>query len=150
MAVMGAEVLAETLDGLKAASILPREQDNAASCYAPMLKKEDGLIVWTRDAHAIHNQVRGMSVWPGAYTFMDGQTLKICRTRVGSGSGQPGTVLRAAKGALEIACLTGSLIIEELQTAGKKRLDSASFLAGCPVSEGSRLGGESSGGDRQQ
>jgi methionyl-tRNA formyltransferase len=91
-----------------------------------------------------------MSVWPGAYTFMDGQMLKICRTRVGSGSGQPGTVLRAARGTLEIACLTGSLIIEELQTAGKKRLDSASFLAGCPVSEGSLLGGETSGGDRQQ
>lgn len=150
MSVMGAELLAETLDGLKAASIPPREQDNAISCYAPMLKKEDGLIVWSRDASAIHNQVRGMSVWPGAYTFMDGQTLKIYRTRVANGNGQPGTVLRAAKGTLEIACLTGSLIIEELQTAGKKRLDPASFLAGCPVSEGSRLGSETDCGDKQQ
>ena len=150
MSMMGAELLAETLDGLKAASIPPREQDNAISCYAPMLKKEDGLIAWSSDARAIHNQVRGMSVWPGAYTFMDGQMLKIYRTRVGSGSGQPGTVLRAAKGTLEIACLTGSLIIEELQIAGKKRLDPASFLAGCPVSEGSRLGSETGGGDRQQ
>jgi methionyl-tRNA formyltransferase len=74
--------------------------------------------------------------------------LKIHRTRVGDGMGQPGTVLRAAKGTFEIACLTGSLIIEELQTAGKKRLDSASFLAGYPIAEGSRLDGD--GGDRQQ
>jgi len=150
MSVMGAHLLAETLDGLKAASIAPQEQDDALSCYAPLLKKEDGLIDWTRDARAIHNQVRGLSVWPGAYTLMDGQVLKIYRTRVGTGSGQPGTVLRAAKGTLEVACLTGSLLIEELQTAGKKRLDSASFLAGCPVAEGSLLGGETSGGDRQQ
>ncbi|GFE59828.1 methionyl-tRNA formyltransferase [Geobacter sp. AOG2] len=149
MSVMGAQLLAETLDGLHTASISPREQDNALSCYAPMLKKEDGLIDWCRDARAIHNQVRGLSVWPVAYTLMDGQALKIYRTRVGTGNGQPGTVLRAAKGTFEVACLTGSLIIEELQTAGKKRLDSASFLAGCPVLEGSRLGGETGGGDRQ-
>ena len=150
MSMMGAQLLVETLDGLKAASIPPREQDNTIFCYAPMLKKEDGLIAWSSDASAIHNQVRGMNVWPGAYTFMDGQMLKIYRTRVGSGSGQPGVVLRAAKGTLEIACLTGSLIIEELQIAGKKRLDSASFLAGCPVSEGFRLGSETGSGDRQQ
>ncbi|KAB0671900.1 methionyl-tRNA formyltransferase [Oryzomonas sagensis] len=147
MSVMGAQLLAETLDGLKTTSIPPREQDNAVSCYAPMLKKEDGLIDWSRDARAIHNQVRGLSVWPGAYTFMDGHVLKIYRTRVGNGSGQPGAVLRAAKGAFEIACLTGSIIIEELQTAGKKRLDAASFLAGYPVSEGSLLGIETSGGE---
>lgn len=150
MSVMGAQLLAETLDGLKIASIPPRDQDNAISCYAPMLKKEDGLITWSRDARTIHNQVRGMCVWPGAYTFMDDQMLKIYRTRVAAGSGQPGTVLRAAKGTLEIACLAGSLIIEELQTAGKKRLDSASFLAGYPLSEGFRLGSETSDGDRPQ
>lgn len=149
MSMMGAELLAETLDGLNASSISPQEQDNAISCYAPMLKKEDGLIVWSRDARAIHDQVRGMSVWPGAYTFMDGQTLKICRTRVGNGKGLPGAVLRAAKGTLEVACLTGSLIIEELQLAGKKRLDAASFLAGCPVAEGARLGDAAGDGDSQ-
>jgi len=150
MSALGAQLLAETLDGLKTGSIPPREQDNALSCYAPMLKKEDGLIDWSRDARTIHNQVRGLSVWPVASTLLDGQVLKIYRTRIGSGSGRPGTVLRAAKGAFEIACLTGSIIIEELQTAGKKRLDAASFLAGYPVSEGSLLGGETSRGERHQ
>ncbi|QEM69604.1 methionyl-tRNA formyltransferase [Geobacter sp. FeAm09] len=145
MAAMGAHLLAETLDGLKSGSVAPREQDNALSCYAPLLKKEDGLIDWSRDARAIHDQVRGLCVWPGAYTFMDGQVLKIFRTRTGSGSGQPGTVLRADKGAFEIACLTGSIIIEELQTAGKKRLDAASFLAGYPVAAGSLLGIDGNG-----
>lgn len=145
MAVMGAALLAETLDGLKAGAISPIQQDDALSCYAPMLKKEDGLINWYRDAVTIHNQVRGMAVWPGAYTYLDGQLLKLYRTRVGDGAGLPGSVLGAERGVLEVACLSGSIFIEELQLAGKKRLDAASFLAGCPVEKGALLGGSTNG-----
>jgi len=141
MAVMGAQLLAETLDGRLAGRITPEAQDDSITCYAPLLKKEDGLIDWQRSAREIHNQVRGMAVWPGAYTYLDGQTLKVYRTQVGEGSGAPGTVLRSSRGALEVACRTGSLYIRELQLAGKKRLDSASFLAGCPVATGVVLGG---------
>jgi methionyl-tRNA formyltransferase len=107
-----------------------------------MLKKEDGQINWNRDARSIYNQVRGLVVWPGAYTFLDGQVLKIYRTRVGTGSGLPGLVLQADKKGLEVACLTGSLIIEEVQLAGKKRLDVASFLSGYAVAAGTLLGTE--------
>jgi len=139
MSVMGAELLSETLDGLASGAIVPQEQDNTQSCYAPMLKKEDGQINWGRDARSIHNQVRGLVAWPGAYTWLDGQVLKIYRTRVSSGCGLPGQVLRAAKNGIEIACLTDSLILEEVQLAGKKRLDVASFLSGYPITEGTRL-----------
>ncbi|MBT1072123.1 methionyl-tRNA formyltransferase [Pelotalea chapellei] len=139
MATMGAELLAETVDGLKAGRLTPEQQDDKQTCYAPLLKKEDGLINWYRDARAIHNQVRGMVVWPGAYTFLQGQPLKIFRTRVAQGTGLPGSVLRASREGLEIACLSGSLVIEELQLAGKKRLDAASFLAGFPGLEGMLL-----------
>ncbi|HEX9078069.1 MAG TPA: methionyl-tRNA formyltransferase [Desulfuromonadaceae bacterium] len=140
MSVMGAALLAETLDGLTRGDIAPRPQDDSLTCYAPMLKKEDGLINWYRDAAVIHNQVRGMAVWPGAYTFVNGQLLKVFRTRVGGGTGLPGSVLRAGQGVIEVACLTGSIFIEELQLAGKKRLDAASFLAGCPLTPGMLLG----------
>jgi methionyl-tRNA formyltransferase len=140
MSVMGAELLSETLDGLAAGSIVPQVQDGAQSCYAPMLKKDDGQVDWCRDARSIHNQVRGLVVWPGAYTFLDGLVLKIYRARVGTGSGLPGQVLRADKKGLEVACLTGSLIIEEVQLAGKKRLDIASFLSGYAIAEGALLG----------
>lgn len=139
MSIMGAELLSETLDGLASGAIVPQEQDGAQSCYAPMLKKEDGQVDWCRDARSIHNQVRGLAVWPVAYTFLDGQVLKMYRSRVSAGSGLPGTVLRADKTGLEVACLTGSLIIEEVQLAGKKRLDAASFLSGYAVSEGTLL-----------
>jgi methionyl-tRNA formyltransferase len=141
MSLMGAELLSETLAGLASGSIVPQVQDGAQSCYAPMLKKEDGLVNWSRDAKSIHNQVRGLVAWPGAYTFLAGQVLKIYRSRIGTGSGQPGLVLMADKKGLEVACLTGSLIIEEMQLAGKKRLDAASFLSGFAIPAGTLLGG---------
>jgi methionyl-tRNA formyltransferase len=141
MSVMGAELLAETLDGLRDGRIVPVAQDDSLTCYAPMLRKEDGLIDWQRPARQIHNQVRGLAAWPGAQTFLNGQALKLFRTRVADGAGVPGTVLCSTGGMLEVACLDGSLLIQELQLAGKKRLDSASFLAGCPIAEGTLLGG---------
>ncbi len=140
MSVMGAELLAETMAGLKNGTVCPEPQDDALSCYAPMLKKEDGLIDWARPAFELHNQVRGLAAWPVAFTEMHGQVLKVYRTRIGNGIGLPGTVLHAAKGVLEVACQEGSLFLAELQLAGKKRLPVASFLAGCSISEGLVLG----------
>lgn len=145
MALLGADLLAETLVRLKEGSVTPKPQDDENTCYASMLKKEDGLINWHKDARAIHDQVRGMSVWPGAYTFLGEQVLKLFRTRVGGGSGTPGTVLQASKSLLEVACLSGSLIIQELQLSGKKRLDTGSFLAGFSIKAGMQLGAATSG-----
>ncbi len=139
MAEMGALLLVETLKSVKDGTVRPQPQDDKDSCYAAMLRKEDGIINWHKDARSIHNQVRGMSIWPGAYTAFDNQVLKIFRTRVGDGTGQPGTVLRASKGELEVACLNGSLYLLELQLAGKKRLDTVSFLSGCKIEPGTHL-----------
>ena len=146
MSTMGAELLSATLDGLAAGTVVPQAQDDSLSNYAPMLKKEDGRIDWNRSARCIHNRVRGLAVWPVACTVLDGQLLKVCRSRVADGSGQPGTVLRADKNGIEVACLDGSLIIEELQLAGKKRLDAASFLAGYAIPAGTMLTGDHDGG----
>ena len=146
MSAMGAELLSETLDGLAAGTIVPQGQDDSLSCYAPMLKKEDGRIDWHRDARSIHNQVRGLAVWPVAFTVLGDQVLKVYQTRTAGGSGLPGTVLRADKHGLEVACLKGSLIIEEMQLAGKKRLDAASFLAGHAVPAGALFSGDHDGG----
>lgn len=145
MAALGADLLAETLVRLKEGSITPQPQSDEDTCYASMLKKEDGLINWHKDARVIHDQVRGMSVWPGAYTYLGEQVLKLYRTRVGNGNGLPGTVLQASKGLLEVACLSGSLLIQELQLSGKKRLDTGSFLAGFPIKPGVILGMEAAG-----
>jgi methionyl-tRNA formyltransferase len=140
LAVIGAETLAETLDLLVAGRLAPEKQDDALSCYAPMLKKEDGLIDWDREPSAIRNLVRGLAPWPGASTFVDGKTLKICRCRVAGGSGTPGAVLQADRTGLVIACRDGALLIDELQLEGKKRLSARDFLAGYTIKPGSVLG----------
>jgi methionyl-tRNA formyltransferase len=104
-----------------------------------MLKKEDGLIDWNRPAPAIHNQVRGLDPWPGAYTVLDGEMLKLARTRPEPGSGAPGTVLEASPQGVRIACGEGTLLVRELQLPGKKRLPAADFLRGRPLPPGTVL-----------
>lgn len=140
LAALGAEALAETLDLLVTGRLVPEKQVDDLSCYAPMLKKEDGLIDWSRPAQAIKNLVRGMTPWPGAFTWLDARTLKIYRVTVAAGSGAPGTVLSADRSGLEVACGEGSLLIEELQLEGKKRLSAREFLAGYKIAPGTILG----------
>lgn len=139
MSQLGAELLGETLDGLKAGMITAQPQDDSKSCYAPLLKKEHGLIDWQRPAAELHNQVRGLSIWPGAVTLLEGAPLKLYRTSVGHGSGIPGSIIATGKNGIEVACGQGSLIIHELQAAGSKKMEAASFLAGHPLALGTML-----------
>jgi len=137
---IGAELLAETVDLAAQGRLVPEQQDDALTCYAPMLKKEDGLIDWGKDAPGIKNLVRGMTPWPGAYSYLDDKLLKVYRVQVASGTGTPGEVLRAGRDGIEVACASGSVIIHELQLEGKKRLPAAEFLAGCKLEPGAFLG----------
>ena len=140
LAVIGAEALEDTLDLLCAGKLVPEKQDDSSSCYAPLLKKETGLISWGMSPRDIRNLVRGLTPWPGAFTFLDGASLKICRALAAGGSGAPGTVISAGKDGIEVACSGGSIIIQELQLEGRKRLTAAEFLAGCKIPPGIVLG----------
>lgn len=144
LSILGAEALAETLDLLAAGKLVPEKQDDSLSCYASMLKKEDGLIDWNRDAQIIKNKVRGMSPWPGAFTYLDGKLVKIYRVRTKETlTGRvetAGTVLRADRDGIEVACAAGAIIIDELQLEGRKRLPAGEFLAGCKIAPGTVLG----------
>ena len=137
---LGADLLAETIDRIAAGGIVPEKQDDALTCYAPMLKKEDGLIDWSRDAAGIKNLVRGMTPWPGAFSHVEEKLLKVYRVQTGSGSGAPGEILSAGRDGIEVACGEGSVVIYELQLEGKKRLPAAEFLAGCKLVPGAFLG----------
>ncbi len=139
LALLGAETMAETLERLLAGTLAPEAQDDALSTYAPMLKKEDGRIDWRRSAAEIHNQVRGLDPWPGAYTALGGETLKIARTLPEHGKGEPGTVVAAGADGVRIACGQGILQVGELQLPGKKRLAAAEFLKGRPLPPGTRM-----------
>lgn len=140
LAVLGAAAMAETLDLLVAGLLVPEKQDDSLTNYAPMLKKEDGHIDWTKEPRTVKNLVRGLTPWPGAFTTLEDKALKICRVRTGEGHGTPGTILRADRSGLEIACGSGSLFIEELQLEGRKRLPVQEFLAGVKIAPGTVLG----------
>jgi methionyl-tRNA formyltransferase len=140
LSVLGADSLDETLDLLCTGNLAPEKQDDSLSCYAPMLRKENGLIDWDRDPQVIKNLVRGMTPWPGAFTYLDEKFLKIYRLRIGDGTGSPGTVLAVGKDGIEVACAGGSVILEEVQLEGKKRLPVREFLAGCRIDPGTILG----------
>ena len=121
LALLGRKAMEETLHQLCDGTLTPEPQDDALSSYAPMMKKEDGLIDWQQSAVAIHNHVRGLDPWPGAYTSLDGEVLKIAATAVDEDhSGLPGTILAADKTGVRIACGQGSLVVRELQLPGKK------------------------------
>jgi methionyl-tRNA formyltransferase len=104
-----------------------------------MLKKEDGLIDWNKSAGEIHNLVRGLDPWPGAYTHLGGEVLKIARTLPEPGEGEAGTLLSAGPEGVCIACGEGVLRVRELQLPGKRRLPAAEFLRGRSLSPGTRL-----------
>ncbi len=139
LAPLGAAALVETLDQLVAGRLQPEPQDDSRSCYAPLLKKEDGRIDWNLEPLALKNLIRGVTPWPGAYTYLAGKTLKLFKARIGNAKGIPGTVLKADRGGLEVACGNGSLIIDELQLEGKKRLPARDFFAGCSIPFGTIL-----------
>jgi methionyl-tRNA formyltransferase len=140
LAAIGADALAETLELLLAGKLVPEKQDDHLSCYAPMLKKEDGLIDWGKGAREIKNLVRGVTPWPGAFTYLHGRTVKVSRVSAAEGTGLPGTVLRADRRGIEVACGSDSVLIQELQMEGRKRLAATEFLAGYRIEPGTVLG----------
>jgi len=140
LAPLGAEAMQETLMQLCAGTLERVPQNDAESCYASLMKKEDGRIDWQLPALQIHNLVRGLDPWPSAYTALDGQVLKVAGTRVAEGSGDPGTVLDATPEGVLIACGEGALSVGRLQLPGKKMLAAGDFLRGRELPGGTRLG----------
>jgi methionyl-tRNA formyltransferase len=138
LAAMGAALLIETLERI--AVIAPQKQDAAQATYAPLLKKENGLIDWRQPAHAIHNRVRGFQPWPGAYTRFRSQQLHIWKSRATMrGPGVPGQLLLHP---LRAVCGEGALELIEVQLEGRKRIAGEAFANGQRVT-GSDILGES-------
>jgi methionyl-tRNA formyltransferase len=142
LAVIGAELLIETLDGLADGSLEAVPQNDRLATRAPMLKKEDGHVDWTRKAKAVWGQIRGMTPWPGAFTSLKGKRLKIHAAELVDHpkKGEPGEILEVTDDGLQVACGQGSLLIKDLQLEGGKRLAAAVFLKGHPLAPGERLG----------
>ncbi len=139
LAADGADLLSRTLNGLISGEITPTPQPAEGACYASMLDKSMCPVSWDKDAQALHNQVRGLNPWPVATCRAEDKTMKLYRTTVGGAtSAAAGTVV--ATSPLTVACGDGNtLIIEELQAEGSRRMAAADYLRGHPIMIGTVL-----------
>ena len=138
LAELGAEALAEAVDLLAAGNAVRTPQNGAESTYAPMLSKELSPVDWTRPAHAISCQVRGLIPWPCAVTdVIHGETMKLFSVEETGAetAAAPGTIVGAGKAGIDVACGDGKLLrITELQAQGGKRMTAGAYLLGHPIS----------------
>jgi methionyl-tRNA formyltransferase len=141
LAPLGAKLMLKTLHHLEAGLIYPEAQDHSLATLAPILKREDGWIDFSRDAKRIYDRWRGFQPWPGAHTLLRGKKLIVQRMHVaGVGSVEAGVVELRGE-ALLVGCGGGSLIcLDEVQMEGKRRMSAAEFLRGNQVRRGERLG----------
>ena len=143
MAVVGGEVLVETLKNIE--NLKPTPQNHEESTYAPMISKEMGNIDWSKPARVISKLVCGMNSWPLAYTFYQGCMMKVISARVGEdiNKGEIGEILGYEKDkGLRIKCGEGSLYITRVQFAGGKKMEISEYLKGHTLNAGEILRGE--------
>jgi len=130
MMLLGADVLEKTLCALFQGTLKRVPQADALSTYAPLLAKEMGRIDWQKSAREIHDLVRGLNSWPGAYSMLAGQKFKIWRTRVAEGTANPGEIISVTKKGLLVGTGEGLLEILELQAPSKKKMAAGDYMRG--------------------
>ncbi len=139
LAALGADALVETLDRIAHQDLVPTPQDGGRATFAPKVSRETARVNWNCDAEQLSRHVRAFDPWPGAWTTAPGAELKLFHATATDGNGAAGTVLRADQ-TLVVGCGSGALAIDEVQPAGKRRLATAEWLHGRPLSLGDRLG----------
>lgn len=130
---LGADLAVNTIKALEEGLVTPQKQDDSLSNYAPMLTKELCKIDWNKSAQEIHNQVRGLNPWPVATASVNGKRVKIFSTTLSDKNGCAGKVV--CENPLTIACGEGSVVINELQLEGKKRMNSQDFVRGYHINK---------------
>lgn len=135
LADMGPPALLSTLHMLASDNAEPEEQDNSLATYAHKLLKPEAAIHWQLDAVEIHRRIRAFNPFPVCNSLLhpagaESMVVKIYQAQLAKGKGEPGTILKADKTGIEVACGTGSIVISSLQIPGKKPMDAASFLNG--------------------
>ena len=140
LAELGAEVVVETVEHIAAGTVDTRVQDESRASAAPKIFKEDAHIDWSRTAQEVHNQVRGLSPYPAAWTMHGDTLLKIYRTCPAKGAGEPGEVLEASGECFVVACGERAVEVLEVQRQGKDKMNAEEFLRGYTFQPGDRLG----------
>ncbi len=137
LAVLGGELIVETLDKLKKGEITPQKQDESLATHTSKITKELCPIDFNKSAFEVHNKVRGLNPWPVAVTEISGKTVKVYSSRVSDMSGAAGTILSLKP--FVVACGDKSVELIEIQPQGKKRMTAQAFLAGHKLNIGDKL-----------
>jgi methionyl-tRNA formyltransferase len=137
LARLGADLMVRALGVLERGSLTFTPQPETGVTYASKIAKDETRIAWTRPWQEVHDHIRGLSPFPGAWFELAGARIKVLRSTKGEGSGAPGTVLDDQ---LTIGCADGAVRILELQRAGRQAMKAQEFLRGANVAAGLRLG----------
>ncbi|MGH7281535.1 MAG: methionyl-tRNA formyltransferase, partial [Polyangiaceae bacterium] len=147
LARIAAQAVTAGVPKVLAGAYVPQKQNDADMTLAPILKKEDGAIDWKKSAKEIHDHVRGMSPWPGAFTRAKGKIVKVHSTRIpaeiaasSQKQADPGTVVFADKVRVLVACGSGVLELGRVQLEGKKAIAAHEWHLGRGVIAGEVLG----------
>ena len=143
LAETGAELLIRTIPSIEnGTAVYTKQPEESPTPYAAMITKQMGLLDFSKSAVVLERLVRGMNPWPSAYTFLNNKTLKVWKCSIESGScgkDVPGTITDVDKKGIHVACGEGTLILEEVQLEGKKRMETDAFLRGYHVTAGTVL-----------
>jgi methionyl-tRNA formyltransferase len=146
LAAIGGRLLVDTLDRLEAGALEERIQDEAGATYAPKLTAEEEAVPWSQPATDVVRRVRALAPQPGATTAFRGRPLKVLRARSGEIEGpaashqEPGSVAFASKDGLAVRAGEGSVVLEEVQPAGKRAMSGGEFVRGYRPEPGEKLG----------
>ena len=144
LAIVGGELCVKTMEGLAAGTITPVSQEEAEATHVGMIKKSMGNLDFTRPAVELERLMRGLDPAPAAYSFLDGKLLKLFGADVVDSdkeysAQECGIITNITKNTFDITTGAGVLRVNEVQLEGKKRMDAASFLRGCRLTEGTAL-----------
>ncbi len=141
LAPFGAKLLIECIGRIESGSAARERQNNGEATYAPILKKEDGRIDWSRPAATIYNHLRGFTPWPGAYTTVRGEPLLITQGKPAGGEHVPESRVDVRNRRVFVGCGSNTLFeLLEVQPAGKKRMSADAFLNGYKLKQDEALG----------
>jgi methionyl-tRNA formyltransferase len=136
LARLGADLMARALAALERGSLTLTPQGEAGVTYAAKISKDETRIDWRKSWQDVHNHIRGLSPFPGAWFERDGARVKALRSTRGEGKGTPGTALDDK---LTIACGDGAVRLAQVQRAGAKAMSAEEFLRGTPIRKGAQL-----------
>lgn len=139
LSILGAELMCSTLEKIEKGSITPKPQGENGVTYAPIIKKEMGLLDFTKNAKELHLLIRAFSGWPVAYFSLFGKRVKVYSAEVAVGDGSVATVL-SSKNEFVVSCGENTALkLTKLQIEGSKPMDARAFLCGNAVSVGTKL-----------